>query len=563
MKKNIRSLILLSFILAFGSIAALPKAEEYLDPTPPDETQKLVFIHHSCGENWLSDDNGGLGQALGENNYFVSDTNYGWGPNSIGDATDIPDWPRWFRSDETPAITEALYNEFSNNWYGWEYYQRPMKDPGGENDIILFKSCYPNSELWGSPDDPAGGYADWTVAGAKYVYNDILHYFSQHPDKLFIVITAPPNLNKETAENARAFNEWLVNDWLMPYSGTNVAVWDFYAVLSHKENHHRFINEEVEHINSNGNGTAAYDSWGDPHPNQKGNIKATKEFIPLLNIYVNRWLSGIPAHVFPSGFEPQVNPSEPLAEEEIEQISPVDEETEVVVNTPSGSTHTDLVDNFDGELHWEAFHGETAFITCGQTGRVFTSEPYALEITAVVPQGDWASCEYYFDAPMNFTSSKGLTFKLNADTLDFPYTILIYSGDPGEPELFGYDLQTTEEQLQQWESVQIPWKNFNPVWSEEGVLDLTQVEGFVFAFGTDDDIEGKIAIEDLFIGDLEAPTQDTFEESVIEPDSDSIEEEPQQDNSIIAIREQICGGIFLIPLLPMILLLLNRRKAVN
>ena len=32
----------------------------------------------------------------GRNNYFVSDTNYGWGPNSIGDRTDITDWPEWF-----------------------------------------------------------------------------------------------------------------------------------------------------------------------------------------------------------------------------------------------------------------------------------------------------------------------------------------------------------------------------------------------------------------------------------------------------------------------------------
>ena len=41
----------------------------------------------------MADDYGGLGLALGNNNYFVSDTNYGWGPNSIGDRTDILNWP--------------------------------------------------------------------------------------------------------------------------------------------------------------------------------------------------------------------------------------------------------------------------------------------------------------------------------------------------------------------------------------------------------------------------------------------------------------------------------------
>ena len=44
-------------------------------PNPPTQTVKLIFIHHSSGENWLADEHGGLGAALANNNYFVSDTN--------------------------------------------------------------------------------------------------------------------------------------------------------------------------------------------------------------------------------------------------------------------------------------------------------------------------------------------------------------------------------------------------------------------------------------------------------------------------------------------------------
>ena len=51
-----------------------------LSIAPPDHPVKLIFLHHSSGENWLKDNNGGLGIALRDNNYFVSDTNYGWGP---------------------------------------------------------------------------------------------------------------------------------------------------------------------------------------------------------------------------------------------------------------------------------------------------------------------------------------------------------------------------------------------------------------------------------------------------------------------------------------------------
>ena len=45
--------------------------------SPPASPVKLVFIHHSTGQAWLEDGHGGLGVALRDNNYFVSDTNYG------------------------------------------------------------------------------------------------------------------------------------------------------------------------------------------------------------------------------------------------------------------------------------------------------------------------------------------------------------------------------------------------------------------------------------------------------------------------------------------------------
>ena len=207
----------------------LPKASQPqgLDPNPPAEVVKLIFIHHSTGENWLNDNDGGLARALQENNYFVSDTNYGWGPDGIGDSTDIPNWLIWFRGEESPRYTQALYTENSQN----APYTRFLDDPGGENQIIMFKSCFPNSELGGQPNDPSGTYEEMTVAGAKYVYSELLNYFRTRPDKLFVVIAAPPVSDSSFAENARAFNLWLVNDWLQEnnYALNNVAVFDFYA----------------------------------------------------------------------------------------------------------------------------------------------------------------------------------------------------------------------------------------------------------------------------------------------------------------------------------------------
>jgi hypothetical protein len=279
---------------------------------------KLIFIHHSSGENWLIDDNGALGAALRDNNYFVSDTNYGWGPDAIGDTTDIGHWWNWFCSPDSSAYLKALYVESEQH----ADYSRLENDPGGENEIVMFKSCFPNSYLAGKPDDPPTlttgenplrGQDAWceymTVANAKGIYNEILAYFATRRGKLFIVITAPPQVRNETdathAANARAFNNWLVNDWLKEYPYPNVAVFDFYNVLTSNGgstrtndlnkttgNHHRWWNDAIQHVQGVNNNFSSYGTdSSDSHPTAAGNRKATGEFIKLLNVYYNRWQS--------------------------------------------------------------------------------------------------------------------------------------------------------------------------------------------------------------------------------------------------------------------------------
>jgi hypothetical protein len=291
---------------------------------PPSQPVKLIFIHHSCGENWLADNNGGLGIALQDNNYFVSDTNYGWGPVPdggsvpIGSLTDIGNWWTWFRGPESLTIMDAVYAESGQH----ADYSRLNPDPGGKNRIVMFKSCFPNSNLRGNPDDPVpsidtnplkgldSGSDYHTVANAKGIYIDLLPYFREHRDTLFIVVTAPPVSNGRYSANARAFNQWLVNDWLKEYPYTNVAVFDFYNVLTtnggnadtsdlgqETGNHHRWWNTTVQHQVETGgwlpHDTTAYaTAFGDDHPSRAGNRKATAEFVPLLNLAYNRWQAG-------------------------------------------------------------------------------------------------------------------------------------------------------------------------------------------------------------------------------------------------------------------------------
>jgi len=274
---------------------------------PPAMPVRLIFIHHSAGENWLSDTNGGLGIALRDNNYFVSDTNYDWGPDSIGSSTDIGDWWLWFRGPNSATYLSALYAE---NGQHCEY-SRMSTSVSGENQVIMFKSCFPNSALQGNINDPIppidsnplrGQSCDseyHTVANAKGIYIDLLEYFKTQPSKLFVVVTAPPLTDATYANNARAFNDWLVNEWLTNYTVGNVFVFDFYNELTsnggnantndlglESGNHHRWWNGAVQHKTDGDNDASPnileYPTEDD-HPSRAGNQKATAEFMPLLN----------------------------------------------------------------------------------------------------------------------------------------------------------------------------------------------------------------------------------------------------------------------------------------
>jgi len=277
----------------------------------PAEPVRLIFLHHSTGQNWLADDQGGLGVALRDNNYFVSDSNYGWGPDGIGDNTDIGDWWLWFRGPDSAKYLNAVYAEDNQNCD----YSRMGSSPGGENQVVMFKSCFPNSGLRGSPGDPIPAIADnplrgqdagseyHTVANAKGIYLDLLDYFRTRPDRLFVVITAPPLSEPTYAGNARALNEWLLWEWRKDYVVGNVFVFDFYNVLTSNGgdpntndagretgNHHRWWNGAVQHKSDDGSDVSAYpSSSSDDHPSPAGSKKATIEFVPLLNGALGAW----------------------------------------------------------------------------------------------------------------------------------------------------------------------------------------------------------------------------------------------------------------------------------
>ena len=204
--------------LAMVFLLTAPIAAQADDPSPPAAPVKLIFIHHSCGENWLADGQGGLGVALGQQ--LLRQRHQLWlgagrhrrhAPTSPTGPSGSPaaDSDRYLRRPLSPRAGST------------RDYTRPLADPGRREPDRHVQVLLPQLEPGGPARTTRPRRGDGlTVANAKAIYNELLAYFATRPDKLFIVVTAPPVQDPAFAANARAFNRWLVHDWLAGYRGT-------------------------------------------------------------------------------------------------------------------------------------------------------------------------------------------------------------------------------------------------------------------------------------------------------------------------------------------------------
>ena len=565
-----RVLSALVFWLVLGTLLIIPVEVG----AQSSEPIKLIFIHHSCGENWLTDDHGGLGLAMGENNYFVSDTNYGWGPDSIGDRTDITNWPEWFTGPDSGRILAALYSESGQN----SWYTRNLPDPGGENQIIMFKSCFPNSNLEGSPNDPPTRGGDWlSVGNAKAIYNELLGYFATRPDKLFIAVTAPPVQDPTFSANARAFNTWLVTEWLDGYQGSNVAVFDFYNLLTGPDNHHRLRDGAVEYITGQGGDTLYYPTNGDDHPSRTGNRKATEEFVPLLNYYVQRWSPDVAL----------VAATQPPPTQEPPPESPPEEPAPPTESTPAAPPPTvpGVIDDFESEVNeWVAFDDGSgdSRLTCGREAADAYSGSAGLRIEYDVAPEGWASCSLVYPAVRDWRGERGLALYLRAGQVGQPVTIVVYQGDsPDALGHFEFQMETNQEAVDGWQRLDILWEQMEqPPWEGDGAasFDPGRTMGLAFMFDSPngrnsgtlwvDDISFLSAVPPAELPPVapaptEAPEEPVIEASVEEaektpPESAVPEPEPTEKSD----RPGVCPGSIAMGLAALVGVVWTRRKIV-
>ncbi len=305
-------------------------SESISTPIYASGNKKLVFVHHSTGGALLADvdswqaNSGGLGSALMDAGYFVSDICYGWDAPynaGIGSFTDIGHWYRWFADYTIQAngqsrndnIVNAVYTEYDMDSYNTANYGPYTRgtdpDPGGENEIIMIKSCYPNSNILADDGSTVSSIffqdaysGTYTESNVRALYNLLLDYMKDHPDKMFVVVTAPSLYTYSDIDNAaraRSFNNWLVTEWLQSpendWENKNVFVYDYFNIMTDLDNHHQVEGGVVVHHTEDDSGNSTlleYVSTIDySHPNSVAARKFSTEFVPCLDIWYDTWLS--------------------------------------------------------------------------------------------------------------------------------------------------------------------------------------------------------------------------------------------------------------------------------
>lgn len=262
--------------------------------------RSLLFIHHSCGGQLLAapgpaierapciyashPNGGGLRAGLEARGYDVHEASYG---SEVGGDTDLFHWKVKFATQMARVLTTDGDDRLL---------------PGGQrHDVVLFKSCFPNSRFTGegtAPGDPSG--PELSLWNAKAAMSAVLEELAKQPDTLFVYLTAPPEVRpgggpllkalakralgrspsaavaRRRGRLARAFNRWIVSEggWLADYPLANVAAFDYFDVLT------AGASDLLEYPSGDGS---------DNHPSSEGNQRASEAFVPWLEREVRRF----------------------------------------------------------------------------------------------------------------------------------------------------------------------------------------------------------------------------------------------------------------------------------
>lgn len=469
---------------------------------------RIIFLHHSCGHNLI--DQGGVREGFTALGYEFYDHGYNGDGLRLadgsysGDNFDVP-------GDNTDPDGFA------------DIFAQPLHDPPDntfsylmEYDVIAFKSCFPVSNIWG--DEQLDEYKSYYLA--------IRDRIDQYPDKIFVIVTQPPQVPGSSdpgeAVRARAFADWLQSDEYLA-GHPNLFTFDFFGHLAGADN---FLRPEYR-----------MDDY-DAHPNEQANRAIGPLFVEFLDQAIKSYDSGAP----------RPTPTAP-AEQPTSEAVP-SEPPPVIAPLPAAG----LIDDFESTTEpWDtSSEGEGSMIECGADAGFAHGGAASLRVHYDIAPEGWTDCGQSFESPQDWSDGAGISLWLRSEEAREWVTLMLFAGDPDNPTPFEVDFETTTESAGGWAQVAFLWTDFEKAeWvGDEGLaeLDPARVLGYGFSIGADgEQTDGIFWLDDVALvtgaeRPQPAPTAEPVEESTEEPGEELVEEPEEESGS------GICPGAMALPL---------------
>jgi hypothetical protein len=433
--------------------------------------ESIIFLHHSCGENLINE--GGVREGLTAHGYEFYDHGYN-GEMRLADGSDGAGSEYDFEVPGDNTDPDGLAAIFA----------QPLHDPPDnafshlmQHDVIIFKSCFPNSNIGD----------DAQLAEFQSYYLSIRDRTDQHPEKLFIFVTQPPQVpgasDSAEAERARALADWLGSDEFL--SGhPNITTFDFFGHLAGNDN---FLRPEYR-----------YDDY-DAHPNERANQTIGPIFVEFIDQAIRSFEAGEP-------IEP-VAPAEPGEPAAPEEAAPEEAAPEEAGPAPVAG----VIDDFEGTT--EAWHADTgdedSVVECGSDTTWAHDGTQSLRIHYTIAPGGWTDCAHPFDALQDWSNGTGVSLWVRTDNPGKWVTWMLFSGDPDNPTPFELSFQTTPESESEWVQFSFAWGEFSKAeWADAGGLsevDPTRITGYGFSIGEDETSnEGIIWVDEITLMGVES-----------------------------------------------------------
>jgi len=219
------SILILILLPTLGIMKKKSSKEEY----------KILFLHHSTGEVIL---NAGKSTSIISRKFFKN-------------RSFVHQWFRNYNnSNNTNYKVEEQYFP-KNEPYGWsnypyDYYNIWVKNAGEQlykneptleiltkkYNLIVFKHCYPVFDMMEDSNQPDIDSPVKSLENYKLQYLALKQKMHEFPDTKFLIWTGAAkvesNTTKEQATRAKAFFDWVRNEWDTP--NDNIFLWDFYEL---------------------------------------------------------------------------------------------------------------------------------------------------------------------------------------------------------------------------------------------------------------------------------------------------------------------------------------------